>query len=86
MTRHTDVPIFARRHAPRDASNHPSLRNRVVPAADTRTIGWVDSRGYIQFHKNHEDCVPRRGHEMIFLFLLAVFCVVMGLGLAWCIV
>ena len=86
MTRHTDVPIFARRHVPWDASNHPVLRNRLVPASDTRTVGWVDSRGRVHFHKDHEDCVHRRGQEMMFLYAMTAFCVVMGLGLAWCIV
>ena len=97
MSRHSDVPIFARRHAPMHPRVHAKIMRemeqdvageepyRVVPSAEKNTIGWVDEKGRVRFFTEHEQA-PQHGHEMAFLLTLAAFCIVMGLGLAWCIV
>lgn len=88
MSRHTDIPIFARRHATMREMEQDMAGEapyRVVPFAEKNTIGWVDEKGHVRFFTEHEQA-PQHGHEIAFLLTLAAFCIVMGLGLAWCIV
>ena len=50
MSRHTDIPPFARQYG----ANHPSVRPKILAEIERDVIGWADERGRIHFFEDAE--------------------------------
>lgn len=78
MSRHTDIPPFARQYG----ANHPAVRHRILQEIERDVIGYADKRGNIHFFKDEQD-KPERGADwcaILFWFSILGIILLLGIG------
>lgn len=82
MSRHSDVPPFARRYAP----NHPAVRSKILAEVDSdlrrpeREYLYFDTDGQLRRHEPEPEDVRDVDWGLVFV-LLCLFGIVLMLGI-----
>ena len=85
MSRHTDVPIFARRRAPMHPAVHAKimreLEQDVAPPAHMEIMGYFENGDYISYRSRVEN-EPYRVNFLDVISLLSLALIILLLGVA----